>query len=363
MKVGREHNVVLYAMRKWASSECDGILSVFCLDNSPGRVYIETMAILKAYELLQHASFVSWNNIHVVPINERPQLLSPVRSRMAVGVGGFVNVRSGLYRGDMGQVVEIDENGEFFHVRVVPRITPPVPSRRLEKRARRNIVRPVPQRLRKSEAIWVFGETAVKDSGDGFKFKGHFYDKNGFRIIGLRHYSVVETTPSLQHISIFLDAAIEEIEVDHLDPKKPDSTSKPIKPIKDYSDDDIFQIANIDPLQLAAESYLNIGNVVEVFEGAQRGMLGRVVSVATNGTIQICETKHSETRSPPLLVDLSLREVRLFLSVGESVSVKYGVFAGRVGVVEVVNGAHLVVRERGSFDEVSEAQHLCSKAC
>ncbi len=250
-----------------------------------------------------------------------------------------------------------------FSCQSCPKNHPTRSSRRLEKRARRNIVRPVPQRLRKSEAIWVFGETAVKDSGDGFKFKGHFYDKNGFRIIGLRHYSVVETTPSLQHISIFLDAAIEEIEVDHLDPKKPDSTSKPIKPIKDYSDDDIFQIANIDPLQLAAESYLNIGNVVEVFEGAQRGMLGRVVSVATNGTIQICETKHSETRSPPLLVDLSLREVRLFLSVGESVSVKYGVFAGRVGVVEVVNGAHLVVRERGSFDEVSEAQHLCSKAC
>ncbi len=105
-RIGRTRSGVLffYALHEWGVGEYDGIASVFSVPNSPGRIYVEASSSLKAFELLKCAEHVYWNNMYVVPVHERQQLLSPERTRKDVKPGGWVRLRSGLYRRDIGQV-------------------------------------------------------------------------------------------------------------------------------------------------------------------------------------------------------------------------------------------------------------------
>ncbi len=56
-------------------------------------------------------------------------------------------IRCGLYRRDIAQVQDFDENEEFYNLKVVPRIKPPHPNDKTRKTsARIQIDRPTPRR-------------------------------------------------------------------------------------------------------------------------------------------------------------------------------------------------------------------------
>ncbi len=220
--------------------------------NSRGRIYVETTDTFKVFELLKGFQPVSWRSMYVVPIHEREQLLFTVRSRKVIKVNGWVRIRCGLYRRDIAQVQDFDENEEFYNLKVVPRIKPPVPTTRLGKRARIRTDRPTPQRLRKADAISKYGKNSVKTRDEGFEFKSHFYDKDGLRLIRLRHDAIVRISPTMEQIQLFMDAAIERIQIDHPQPENVTANT--------YNDQDVFASGKIDINDLRPRTLLECRN-------------------------------------------------------------------------------------------------------
>ncbi len=98
---------------------------------------------------------------------------------------------------------------------------------------------------------------------------------------------------------------------------------------------------------------LNAGTDVEITAGEQRGMRGRVVGISTKGTVTIREAKDSESSGSTIDVEVRVEEVRPVFKVANSVTVKHGVFAGRSGIVEEVDGATIVIRDGDTSQEVS----------
>ncbi len=123
--------------------------------------------------LEQHVS--RWTEEHV-------ELLSPNQVPKDIEINSWVRIRSGLYRKDIGQVVAMNYNAEFYSVLVVPRIPPPVPARKLTKQARSQKDRPQPQRLRKKDAIRKYGKGTVKKlEGDEFEEDDFQFKKNRYK--------------------------------------------------------------------------------------------------------------------------------------------------------------------------------------
>ncbi len=111
----------------------------------------------------EHYPLVYWNNVYVVSEAEREQLLNPTRRQHWHAVIG-VKIRSGLYRGDIGQVVHID-NDEMYLVMVVPRIAPP-PTPKPGKRRRSQGKRVPARRLKPNDAVLLFGKkVTLTDTG------------------------------------------------------------------------------------------------------------------------------------------------------------------------------------------------------
>ncbi len=331
-------------MCKSDTGEYDEVSSVFAIPNSRGRIYVETTDTFKAFELLKGGLFVSWKSMYVVPIHEREQLLSPVRSRKVVKVGGWVRIRCGLYRRDIAQVQDFDENEKFYNLKVVPRIKPPVPMSRTGKRARIHNDRPTPQRLRRADAISKYGKNKVKERDEGFEFKSHFYNEDGLRIIRLRHDAIQRISPTMQQIRPFVDAAIERIQFNH--PLPEDVT------INTYNDEDIFATGEIDINDIDIEPFLSVGVEVLVVGGDVGGIKGRVVAISTKRTVTISTTEHIDGSSSTIQVEANTRDVRPVFSVGESVTVKLGAFEGRRGIVEAAGQVTIILRDKDMSLEV-----------
>ncbi len=355
-------------MAHWAIGKFEGVVAVFCIPKLRGRVYIETSDTLQAFELLKNCVLVYWSNMYLVGEEERVELLSPHRIQKNIKVNDLVRIRSGLFRQDIAQVVKVESNAEFYHVIAIPRLRPPVPVRRLTKRPRLEKNRPLRQRLREADAIRKYGSRSVRklerdedededeyedeedfNKGD-FEFKKNRYNEGGLRYLRFRHDAIDATRPTLEDIHPFLDAAMEKIIKYREDPEMLDDGSMWMTR---HTDDEVFDVANIKLEQLALENFLSKGSEVEVMEGEQIGMTGRVVSVSTKGTITIAETNSNLlVNGSPMLVEIQVRTVRPIFKIGDSVSVKSGVFAGRSGCIEEINGSVAFVREQVTREQV-----------
>ncbi len=322
-----------------------------------GRIYIETSDTLQAFELLKNSPYVYWSNMYLVGREEHVELLSPNQVPKDIEINSWVRIRSGLYRKDIGQVVAMNYNAEFYSVLVVPRIPPPVPARKLTKQARSQKDRPQPQRLRKKDAIRKYGKGTVKKlegdefEEDDFQFKKNRYNKRGLRYLRF-HFDAIEVVkPTLQDLHAFLDAAIEQITEDHEDPEMNDDGSMWRTP---HTDDEVFHVANIKLHHLALETFINVGTEVEVAWGDQQGRIGRVVSVSTNGLITVGDETDSVNSGSRATVEVNARALRPVFNIGDSVAVKYGVLSGRMGLVENIDGFNVIVRDASTKDEVKK---------
>ncbi len=344
-------------MREWERGHYEGIASIFCLPKVRVRIYIETSDTLQAFELLKNSPYVYWSNMYLVGREERVELLSPNQVPKDIEINSWVRIRSGLYRKDIGQVVAMNYNAEFYSVLVVPRIPPPVPARKLTKQARSQKDRPQPQCLRKKDAIRKYGKGTVKKlegdefEEDDFQFKKNRYNKRGLRYLRF-HFDAIEVVkPTLQDLHAFLDAAIEQITEDHEDPEMNDDGSMWRTP---HTDDEVFHVANIKLHHLALETFINVGTEVEVAWGDQQGRIGRVVSVSTNGLITVGDETDSVNSGSRATVEVNARALRPVFNIGDSVAVKYGVLSGRMGLVENIDGFNVIVRDASTKDEVKK---------
>lgn len=62
------------------------------------------------------------SKIQLVQLQERPETLHVPTKSTDVSAGDWVRAKRGVYRGDIGQVVDVDEVKQSLYVKIVPRV-------------------------------------------------------------------------------------------------------------------------------------------------------------------------------------------------------------------------------------------------
>lgn len=271
-KEGKEKEVVFSIMRRieevWGTRDELAITSAFERGgpNAPmkGHVYIEARSqadILKALGGIMHV--YPRTKMHLVEIKEMPDLLR-VTKTAALEPGTYVRMKRAPYAGDLAQIIDVTENGLEVRLRVVPRLDYGLnedqhPSG--EKRKRIGpAVRPPPRlfsevEARKRHMKHLSGNAQTKS----FIYKGEDYI-NGYleKDVKIQNLVTKDVNPTLEEVTRFASGG--EDGAENLD---------------------LNALAASLKASSASATYLP-GDVIEVYEGEQKGLSGKAVTVQSD---------------------------------------------------------------------------------
>ncbi|ONK75729.1 uncharacterized protein A4U43_C03F19930 [Asparagus officinalis] len=124
--VGKEQQIVLSLMHKYADLQRLGtkmdIISAFTLEHVKGYVYIEADKACDVVEACKGFFNIYSTRMGLVPNTEIPHLLSIRNKACILSKGTWVRMKSGNYKGDLGQVVDYDDMRKKATIKLVPRI-------------------------------------------------------------------------------------------------------------------------------------------------------------------------------------------------------------------------------------------------
>ncbi|KAJ7925139.1 hypothetical protein B0H13DRAFT_1975218 [Mycena leptocephala] len=126
-QIGRERDLVFSLMRKAIDVEYSArplhILSAFQRDSLQGMIYVEARSSQQVSQACTGLVGVYLSRgIQLVPIEEMASLLQIKKQDLTVTPGSWVRIKRGTYQGDLAQVVDITETGEYVGVKFIPRI-------------------------------------------------------------------------------------------------------------------------------------------------------------------------------------------------------------------------------------------------
>ena len=129
VKLGKERETVVCLMQKSINLAKQGkppmpIFSSICQDHLKGYIYVEAEREDHVRSALQGLRHVYHSKpIRLVPINEMVDSISVVKKEVAtVKVDSWVRMRTGVYKGDLAQVVDVNYADNQCTVKLVPRI-------------------------------------------------------------------------------------------------------------------------------------------------------------------------------------------------------------------------------------------------
>ena len=325
-KAGKEKDIVLKIMRKYeerlSTREPMDIFSAFERGSGPmaGYIFIEARRKDEVIKALQGIADVypgtnTKTTMNLVPVKEMPDLLRITKTRELVR-DGYVRIKRGLYQGDLAMIQDVESNGLEVTVRLVPRLTygmdeddrgAPMINGQLsgsDKRKRMNALginsatnRP-PQRLfsevEAKKRHSRFLQAARGLPGRSFNYKNELYE-DGFLIkdMRLQHLITQDVNPRLDEITKLTRIAAdgsETLDLESLAHSLRDNT--------------------------AVGSYMP-GDDVEVYDGEQRGIIGRTEAVSGN----IVSIKVSEGELAGQIVDVPMKGLRKRFKEGDHVKV------------------------------------------
>ncbi|KAL9224359.1 hypothetical protein vseg_000402 [Gypsophila vaccaria] len=125
-KVGREKNVVFCLIQKYLDLKVLGtklqIISTFSVEHVKGFVFIEAEKQSDVAEACYQLADVYGTLVVLVPSNEVGQLLNVRRKTNEVKEGTWARVKNGIYRGDLTQVVAVNNERKRATVKLIPRV-------------------------------------------------------------------------------------------------------------------------------------------------------------------------------------------------------------------------------------------------
>lgn len=108
------------------------ILSCFARDSLKGYIYLEAdrqshvvegiTLIESQYPAIERMNNVYGSKLHLVPVGEMVDCLRIKAKELDVTLQMWVRVKRGIYGGDLGQVVDIQESGETATIKLIPRL-------------------------------------------------------------------------------------------------------------------------------------------------------------------------------------------------------------------------------------------------
>ncbi|KAK7269725.1 hypothetical protein RIF29_22460 [Crotalaria pallida] len=124
--VGREKISAFCLMQKFADLKALGtkleIISAFAVDHMKGFVYIEAERQCHINEACNGITGIYVTRVQPVPSNEVSHLFSVRPRNNEIAVGTWARVKSGHYKGDIAQIVAVNNTTKKVTVKLIPRI-------------------------------------------------------------------------------------------------------------------------------------------------------------------------------------------------------------------------------------------------
>jgi len=281
----------------------------------------------------------------LVPIQEMPDLLRVKQQSLELLPGAYVRIKtkSSKYAGDLAQVDNVDEDGTYARLRLVPRIdysgrqdTIVTPDGKRIKKALPLSFRPPARLFSEAEAAYAtiskFSNRSQSPGGRNMVKRGHTITFNGeefedgylvkeFRIAAL---VTKDVNPTLEEITKFAAGTDDSGGID---------LSSLAAGIKAASKMSTFEA----------------GDIVEVFEGEQAGVHGVVESV-TNDIATIISS-YSGLKGQKL--EAPVRSLRKRFKSGDHVKVTNGRYKDDTGMVVRVVDDQVTILSDMSMKEVT----------
>ncbi|XP_057531996.1 protein RNA-directed DNA methylation 3 [Amaranthus tricolor] len=125
-KVGREKNTVFCLIQKYVDMSNLGtklqIISAFAAEHVKGFVFVEAEKQSDVVAACHQLADVYYSLVTQVPSNEVAQLLVVRKRHSEVKEGTWARVKNGIYRGDLAQVVAVNNERKRATVKLIPRI-------------------------------------------------------------------------------------------------------------------------------------------------------------------------------------------------------------------------------------------------
>ena len=326
---GQERVVVLEIMKKYfeyLGTELEfQVLSVSSVDKTKGFIYIEAATNYHIFKAIAGISDIDSRYVKVIPPNDRTQIYEPdLSKKYDLKPFQYVRIKKGLYEGDLGQVVEVQENKNRALIRLVPRLTPGNDNEDNEKdgdddkeeektsknkKASQGIKRfqeQAKKKIRPPQRIFVpseFQGYEAKRDFDGKKnlylYKGQSF-KNGllYKKFNYKNLQFENVNPAIEEIHMFSQALNDK------DAKIYDSL-----------------------VEMNKKSYRFVkGDKVRVIQGDLKSLEGIVIKMAENNvTVRFKDLDE--------LIDLVPSHLVKSYHIGDSVKVVAGKNAGKIGFI------------------------------
>lgn len=300
-RLGREKEIVRAVLRKSLSLQYTAsplnIYSVFQRDAFPGRIYIEAPSQAAAIHACSGVPNVyTTSRIVKVPIKEYPDMFRVHKTQdVELTPGTYVRVKRGKYAGDLAVVENLSENGLEVKLRLVPRLNyGRVVVDTAEKRKRSE--RP-PPRLFNAQDATQSGGSLQKHGPTSYVFEGEDYD-NGF---------------------LLKDFRLAYIQLDNVNP-----TLGEITALKGSADEGLDLQALQDSLRHTQPAQFKAGEAVEVTQGEQTGLQGKVVGTSDD-IVQV--------EGDDIKVSVPASHLRKHFAIGDHVRVMRGSSRDDTGLV------------------------------
>ncbi|KAK9492981.1 hypothetical protein V1508DRAFT_417014 [Lipomyces doorenjongii] len=318
-KPGKEKAIVRTIWRKKTSLQYSNhpleVLSAFQRDNFSGYVYLEARKMADVEYALKGIVNVYARQMILVPIPEYTDLLRVNKgSDVELIPGSYVRIKRGKYQGDLAVVEDLSENGLEAQLKLVPRLDYGRTQEILgqagidgkRKRAAKLSSRPAARLFSPMEARMSdpknWQQRQAKDNH--YIFQGEEYI-NGYLIKDFRisHLITENVEPTLEEVTKFSSTADDEgIDLQSL-----------AQSLKQASSNGTFQP----------------GDHVEVHEGEQTGVYGRVVSIDRDIVSIRAETDGLKGQ----LVEIPSNSLRKKFNQGDHVRVIGGKYKDETGMV------------------------------
>lgn len=325
-KPGRERDIVMTLVRKAMAENFTSspmrIISAFCRDTIPGKVYVEARRgddVIKACNGLAGVYARQTTSLYLVPIAEMADLLKLQKVQNEIQAGGWVRIKRGKYAGDLARVIDVSENGEEVGLQIIPRIDlSPKDSGvytdslgRKRKKGTGSMSATVafrpPQRFFNPEEVQkAYPKDTPTKRGSTWVFQNDSY-KDGYLEKDVRVTGIIteNVNPTLDEVTKFAGE----------------------KGTEDGMLMDLSMIA--DASKKATEATIQPKDQVEIFEGEQAGVYGLVKAI--NGEVVTIQLEHEDLMDQ--IVEVQARSIRKRFTPGDHIKVMSGKHADETGLV------------------------------
>eukprot|EP00245_Coleochaete_scutata_P016187 TRINITY_DN746_c0_g2_i1.p1 TRINITY_DN746_c0_g2~~TRINITY_DN746_c0_g2_i1.p1 ORF type:complete len:1066 (+),score=270.70 TRINITY_DN746_c0_g2_i1:65-3262(+) len=316
-QLGHEREAVVSLMQKFVNEEGTEkallIKSAIALDHLKGYLYVESEKEAYVRRACYGLRNIYSGSIKLVPIKEMTDVLSVEKKSVEIDRGTWVRVKIGLYKGDLGQVAEVDHVKQSVTVKLIPRVDLQAVKVNMDDAdglGRKGRPRP-PARfvnMNEVESLRIPVEHkrdtvtgGMFDFFDGKKFMNGYH----YKVMSLKSIDGKSITPTFDELQKF---------------------QKPPGEDGETTDDLLSSV----PASIASKQRGQFmkGDVVQVVEGDLRGIIG-VVEKVDEDEVTV-HPRHESLKESLLFKE---KELRKFYKIGDHVKVIAGQQEGTTGMI------------------------------